>query len=186
MASVRNKVKNFGASLPSKVSRTFRKKENVAKRIGNTKRNVTLDSNVLVSYVVSKRDNTVNKKVVTKSTTDDRLMLTDVIYEECLRYADKPKARATKEEMTVGLKGITPHIIDISPVPPDSELMKKYKIRDQKDLKILYSVDMTDSVILVTMDDDFSDVKGMKAKIMNPAEYLRDDGKKKNQKKVVE
>lgn len=85
MSSVRNKVKEYKDSLPSKFSRMFRKKENVAKRIGNTKRNVTLDSSILISYVISKNDNTIIKKVVIKSTTDDRLMLTDVIFDECVK-----------------------------------------------------------------------------------------------------
>ena len=36
---------------------------------------------------------------------------------------------------------------------------------------------MADSVILVTVNNDFSDVKGLKAKIIDPAEYLREDHK---------
>jgi len=165
--------------LPSKVSRTFRRKKNVAKRIGNTKRNVTMDSSVLISYVISKKDNTINKKVVTKSTTDDRLMLTDVIYQECLKYTRGKNARVTKEEMSGKLKMIAPEIISISPVPSEKDLMKKYRIRDKNDLKILYSVDMTDSVILVTVDDDFSDIEGLKAKVMRPTEYLFEQEKVK-------
>jgi len=168
----------LGASLPSKISRTFRRRRNVAKRLGNRKRNVTLDSNVLIAYVTSKKDNSVVRKVVTKSMTDDRLMLTDVIYEECLKYANKKNSRATRGYISQELKSVQPNIIDISPIPSDADLLKKYKIRDKTDLKILYSVDMTDSVILVTMDDDFSDVEGLKARIMEPKEYLTDKGKK--------
>ena len=171
--------KGFIASMPSKLSRIFRRKENVAKRIGNTKRNVTLDSNVLIAYVTSKKDNSIIRKVVTKSMTDDRLMITDVIYEECLKYATKKDSKMTGEEISKKLLSVQSGIIDISPVPPDADLLKKYKIRDIKDLKILYSVDMTDSVILVTMDDDFSDVKGVKAKIMDPKQYLAEDRSKK-------
>ena len=48
-----------------------------------------------------------------------------------------------------------------------------YDIRDDDDLKILYSVNMTDSVILVTKDDDFKgNVAGIKARIMDPKSYF--------------
>jgi len=150
---------------------------------GSRKRKVTLDSSVLISYVISKRDDSVVKKVVTKSTRDDRLMLTDVIMDECVKYTEGRKARASKEEMTTKLKELSPRIIKISPVPPESELLKKYNIRDKTDLPILYSVETTKSVIFVTLDDDFTDVKGLKAKIMRPGEYLYDDKGKKNRLK---
>ncbi|MCL2032012.1 MAG: PIN domain-containing protein [Methanomassiliicoccaceae archaeon] len=175
--------KGFWAYLPSKLSRMFRRKENVDKRIGDTKRNVTLDSSVLISYVISKHNDTTVKKVVTKSVTDDRLMLTDVIFDECLRYTDKRKSRTTKENMSMKLRDVSPKIIDISPVPSTEELMKKYKVRDLDDLKILYSVEMTDSVILVTLDDDFTDVEGIKAKIMRPEQYLFEE-KDKNKRRA--
>jgi len=48
--------------------------QNGNKEIGKRtfkKRNVTLDSNVLISYVISKRDDTIVRKVVTKSITED-------------------------------------------------------------------------------------------------------------------
>ena len=144
----------------------------ISKYKNRKRRKVTLDSNVLISYVISKKDNTINKKVVIKSVTDDRLMLSDVIFEECLRHADGKKARATREEIASKLLEISPEIIQISPVPPTEDLLMRYKIRDLSDLKILYSVEMTESVILVTMDDDFSDVTDLKAKIMRPGDYL--------------
>jgi hypothetical protein len=90
--SVRKKISRTTSSIPSKISRTFRKKENVSKRIGNTKRNLTLDSDVHIAWVYSKKDGSVVGKVVTKSVTQDRLMLTDVIYDECIKQGDKRKA----------------------------------------------------------------------------------------------
>ena len=145
------------------------------------KRNVTVDSNVLIAYIVSKRENTVIAKVIEKSTNEDKLMLTDVIYDECIRYATKPRSRVTKKEAEAKLKKISPEIIKISPVPPNKELMKLYKIRDRGDLKILYSAEITNSVIIVTQDKDFSDVEGVRATIMNPKEYVFE---KVNNKKV--
>ena len=135
-------------------------------------RNVTLDTSVLIAWVITKDENSIVKKVVTKSITDDRLMLTDVIYEECLKYADKRKSKTSKDEISEKLTILSPNVVKISPIPPDEELLKKYKIGDTNDLKILYSVEMTDSVILVTYDDDFSDIEGVRAKIWSPVEYL--------------
>jgi len=139
------------------------------------KRNVTLDTNVLIAYVISKRNNSLSKKVVMKSITDDRLMLTDIIMDECLSYARSPRAKVTTAEMKEKLKEISDHIIELKPIPSVKELAERYRIKDINDLKILYSVEMTDSVILVTYDDDFRHgVEGIKARIMHPKKYLNE------------
>ena len=137
---------------------------------------MTLDTNVLIAYVISKHNNSVAKKVVTRSITDDRLMLTDIIRDECLAYTRKPGARVSWKTMDEKLKQICQDVIELKPIPCMNELLKKYKIRDPKDMKILYSVDMTDSVIIVTYDDDFLDggVEGIKARIMHPKDYLEE------------
>jgi len=137
------------------------------------RRNVTLDSNVLIGWLLSKKDDSVVRKVVIKSVNEDRLMLTDVIYAECLKHADGRKARISKEEIAAKLKGICPELIRITPIPPEDELAERYRIRDKTDLKILYSVEITESVILVTYDKDFfGDVWGVKAEILRPGDYL--------------
>jgi len=139
------------------------------------KRNVTLDTNVLIAYVISKKNNSLSKKVVMKSITDDRLMLTDIIMDECLRYTRTKQAKVTAAVMEEKLKEISDHIIELKPIPSVKELAERYRIRDIGDLKILYSVEMTDSVILVTYDDDFFDgVEGLKARIMRPYRYVED------------
>jgi len=145
--------------------------ENMLKK----ERNVTLDSSVLISYVISKKDDSIVKKVVTKSVTDDRLMITDIIADECLAYTDKQQAAVSRSVMWKKLKELCPQIIELKPMPSVKELQRRYKIRDVKDLKILYSVEMTDSIILVTYDDDFFDgVEGVKAKIVRPVDYLHE------------
>ena len=143
------------------------------------KRNITLDTNILVAWVLSKKEGSITRRVITKSITDDRLMLSDVICDECLGFAETKsgqKAKVTKEYIAARLDELNVNVIRISPVPSDDELKKMgYRIRDDEDLKILYSVSMTDSVTLVTRDDDFSgDVAGIKARIMDPESYLRD------------
>ena len=147
------------------------------------KRKVTLDSNVLIAFIVSKRNNTIIKKVVLKSVTEDQLMLTDVIYNECLLYAEQKGARASREEVSGNLVEISPKIIKITPMPSKEELLKRYQIRDEKDLQILFSVDKTKSVILVTMDKDFENATGVEAVIMDPKEYLQERGQKR--KKIL-
>jgi predicted nucleic acid-binding protein len=138
------------------------------------KRNVTLDTSVLIAWVISKDDNSIVKKIVLKAVNEDRLMLSDVIYDECLKYGDKRKAKVSREEIAAKLRELGP-VIRIKPVPSGEELLKRYSMRDAEDLKILYSVEMTNSVILVTYDDDFTgDVKGITARIMRPEIYLYD------------
>jgi predicted nucleic acid-binding protein len=133
-----------------------------------------LDTSVLIAWVITKNDDSIVKKVVLKAVNEDRLMLSDIIYDECLKYGDKRKAKATKEEIVAKLTELGP-VVRISPVPPEEELLKRYRIRDRDDLRILYSVEMTNSVILVTYDDDFSgDIGCITAEIMRPENYLYD------------
>jgi len=82
-------------------------------------------------------------------------MLADIIVEECLRRAIKPKSRVSIIEMRERLKEISSDIKVLRPIPSFRELSEKYNIRDKKDLKILYSADKTGSVIIVTQDRDF-------------------------------
>jgi len=115
------------------------------------------------------------RAVVFKSTNSDRTMISRPILEECERYSRKPNAKITAEEIRRILLTISPEIIDIGPVPDVDELKKMYSIRDPKDLPILYSADMTDSVILVTDDKDFETAEGIKAEIMGLLRYIYED-----------
>lgn len=141
------------------------------------RRNVTLDTNILVSYIISKKDRSVVKTVVTKTIQDDNLMISDIIRDEVLAYAEKKDAKATREQLQKGLDELNVPIVKVGPAPPASELQKKYGIRDIKDGKILYSVETTDSLILVTYDDDYFDGKlhGLDVEIMDPVVYLYED-----------
>ena len=143
---------------------------------------MTLDSNVLISYIISKNEESNTKKTFKKSITDDHLMLTDIIYEECMDFCDKLGSKIEEIDVSEKLNEVG-YVILLLPVPPTDELKKKYKIRDENDLKILYSADKTKSVILVTMDKDFDDVSGVNAKIMSPREYLNEGRKNKKAKK---
>lgn len=140
-------------------------------------RRVTLDSSVLIAYVISKKDDSVVKKVVMKSTTDDSLMITDVIMDEVLAFSEKKRSSATRECIEQAISGLDVPIVEIRPIPDEHALQARYGIRDIGDAKILYSVETTGSVILVTYDDDYFDgnVKGLDLEIMDPTVYLYED-----------
>jgi predicted nucleic acid-binding protein len=133
------------------------------------RKKVTLDSNVIISGVTygSKTAN----KAIDRSVEDDRLMMTNVIYDECMKHAkDKKKSQSVMKKR---LDEIAPNVIQIE-VPTQKELKKKYRIRDDNDYKILYSADVTNSKILVSGDNDFhqNDVKGPRGtKIVRTADY---------------
>ena len=146
------------------------------RRVANYSRRVMLDTSVLVSYVRSKRDGTIVKKVVTKSHTEDTLMMTNLLRDEVLKYADRSDNDLTREDIEFALDELNPIIQYVDPVENEA-LIDQYRIRDQNDLKILYSVDTTESEILVTYDDDFFavGVEGIEAEIMDPVAYLYED-----------
>jgi len=144
----------------------------------NEKRGVTLDSNVIIGHVISKHDNTLLRCVVMKCISEDIPMLTDVIVNECLNYTRKPHSKVSYALMKERLNDISADIIELEPIPSAEELEKRYKIRSRKDLRILYSAETTESVIIVTQDHDFNDVGGISAKIMGPEGYLYEEREK--------
>ena len=140
-------------------------------------RRVTLDTCVLISYIISKKDGSVVKKVVNKAKEDDELMITDIIRDELLKYPEKKGSRIGKKDIEDALKRLDVPIMVVGPPPSLEELVERYSIRDVADLPILYSVDLSRSTILVTYDDDFFDgsVQGVEVEIMDPLAYLRED-----------
>ena len=137
-------------------------------------RRITIDSNVIIASVFSKRDteDSTSKRVIIKCRTVDIPMITDIIVDECIRRTRRSKSKATTSEMIEELNNITLDIIKLKPLPPIEELAERYKIRDKRDLQILYSADMTESAIIITQDKDFfANVEGIKARIMSIYEY---------------
>jgi len=143
-----------------------------------TKRKITIDSNVIIAAAFSKGgpDGSTAQRVIIKCKTQDLPMLTDVIADECLKRARRPKSRVTISEMRAKLNDVSSEIINLKPVPSAGELKKIYKIRDIHDLKILYSADKTYSEIVITQDKDFFEgVEGINARIMDIYEYIKED-----------
>jgi predicted nucleic acid-binding protein len=142
------------------------------------KRRITIDSNVIIAAVFSKGgpDESTAQRAIIKCKTHDIPMLTDIVADECLKRARKPRSRVSISTMRTRLNDISSEIINLKPIPSIGELKKKYKIRDVRDLKILYSADITDSVIVITQDKDFfAGVDGIHAKVMDIYEYDKED-----------
>ncbi|MDR0791224.1 MAG: type II toxin-antitoxin system VapC family toxin [Methanomassiliicoccaceae archaeon] len=140
---------------------------------GDSKRNVTLDSNIIIGHAISKNDDSLLRCVVIKCVSEDIPMLTGAIVKECLNYTRKADSKISYTAMKKRLNEISTNVIELEPISME-ELERKYKIRAKKDLIILHSAEFTGSVIIVTQDQHFNDVKGVKAKIMHPKEYLHE------------
>jgi predicted nucleic acid-binding protein len=139
--------------------------------VGDTKRNITLDSNVIIGHAISKDDTSLLRCVVVKCVSEDIPMLTDAIVKECLCYTRKADSKISYTAMKRRLSEISSNVIELEPIS-EEELEKRYRIRAKKDLIILHSAEVTGSVIIITQDHHFNDVEGVKAKIMHPKEYL--------------
>ncbi|MCL2607692.1 MAG: PIN domain-containing protein [Methanomassiliicoccaceae archaeon] len=147
------------------------------------KRRVTVDANILIAYIVSKKEGSLERKVLIKAANDDRLLITDVIMDECINFAYKKEGRKrglTEAAIAAKIRELDLKIISIKPIPSDDELKAAgYAIRDDDDLKILYSVSTINADIFVTRDDDFKgDVRGIRAKIMDPVSYIREEDRR--------
>ena len=166
------------------IKKTNRPTRSLRIRIRNSvfgKRKVTLDTSVILSDIVF--DSKTAKEAVGKSTTDDEIMFTTIIYDECINFTGSKKNRKnmTKDEMDKQLKERFGGPIEID-TPSVEEMKKKYWVRDDEDLKILHSAELTRSKIIVTRDDDLLDpnMKGpKKVRIVEMYEYI---GRKKSKK----
>ena len=139
-------------------------------------RNITVDTDVLIEYLLSRKEGALTPKAIQKIVDEDRLMLTDVILHEAEDFADKKKSRGlTREGIRSKLVLLAGEPIVLEPIPSDEELGRIIEIEDPKDRKIVYSSNMTDSVILLTSDHHFYRVVGLKARVLKPDEYLYED-----------
>jgi len=140
------------------------------------RRNVTFDTNVLLEFVLSKKEDSVIRKAIAKAVEKDRLMLTDVILDEAMAYEQKDRTgKYDAETIRARLTGIAGDPIVISPIPDILDLKKMFEIDDEDDLKILWSAQMTNSVIIVTSDRHYFHVSGVRARILRPDEYLYEE-----------
>lgn len=103
-------------------------------------------------------------------------MISNIILMQCARQADKKRCALSREEIIAKVRELCPNVVEIA-IMPLNDLKARYSLRDESDLEVLYSADVLDADILITSDEDFYDpdrpVKGIRAKIMRPSEYLR-------------
>ena len=135
------------------------------------KRRVMLDSNVLISAIAYKTEDSV--AVMDKAKNDDFPVMTSVVRDECVDFTKKKKCRISKKQMEKELDSFSDDIVDVK-LPKQNVLKSKYRIRDEDDYKVLHAAEVADADILVTGDEDFYDnVKGPKKTIViRPKRYL--------------
>lgn len=142
----------------------------------NRKRRVSVDANVLMAAIAYRSK--VVPLVLDKIRTHDELIVSNIILFQCTRQSGKKGCNLDEESIRKAVLDICPDVAMIE-ILPIEELRKRYSIRDEEDLEVLYSVDATDSDILVTGDKDFYDVdrppRGVKVRFMRPREYLDEE-----------
>ena len=135
---------------------------------------IVIDTNVIMA-VVAYRSKTLRPDF-DKARREDDLVISNIILMQCVRQADKKKCILSKEEVLEKVREICPKVVDIE-ILPMTELKRRYSIRDDSDLEILYSADALDADMLITNDNDFYDPdfppKGIRARIMRPWDYMR-------------
>ncbi len=140
------------------------------------KRKVSVDANVLMAAIAYKSK--VAPLVLDKIRSRDDLIVSNIILLQCTRQAGKKNCQLDADSIRKAVLNICPEVVMIEVLPLE-ELHKRYSIRDEGDLEVLYSVDATHSDILITGDKDFYDKSwppsGVKVRIMRPREYLEEE-----------
>ena len=137
------------------------------------RRTVVVDTGVIMAVVAYRSKSLV--PVFDKARREDDLVISNIILMQCARQAGKKKCSLDRDEIIARVRELCPNVVEIAIVPLE-ELRRKYRMRDDSDLEVLYSADVLDADILITSDGDFFDEKrpprGIRARIMRPLEYL--------------
>lgn len=141
-----------------------------------SRRRVSVDANVLMAAIAYRSK--VAPLVLDKIRSKDDLIVSNIILLQCTRQAGKKNCPLDREAIRRAVLEICPDVVMIELLPLD-ELRRRYSIRDEGDLEVLYSADATHSDILITGDKDFYDEswppKGANVKFMRPRDYLEED-----------
>lgn len=124
-----------------------------------------VDTNVLVSLLVfsSKKMNQMMECIF----TEHQLVLSSYIVEELKDVARRKFAGKSDAIDTLLAKMDYEYVYT-----PDTLDETLFKIRDVKDYPVLYTAILEDVDILITGDNDFSDVDIEKPEILTPAEFI--------------
>lgn len=140
------------------------------------RRRVSVDANLLMAAVAYKSK--IMPEVIDKVRKRDTLVISNIIMFQCTRQSLKKKCNLAAEEISDAIFAMNPEVVMVDILPVE-ELSKRYSIRDESDLETLYSIDMSDTEIFLTGDDDFYDPirppTGVSVRFMRPREYL-DEG----------
>ena len=135
---------------------------------------IVIDSGVIMAVVAYRSRRLL--PVFEKAKKEDDLVISNIILMQCARQANKEKCELSRDEIIAKVKELCPNVVEIAILPLE-ELKKRYSIRDDSDLEILYTADVLDADIIIASDSDFFDIrnppKGIRARIMHPMEYLR-------------
>ena len=144
--------------------------------LSRSKRRVSVDANVLMAAIAYRSK--VAPLVLDRIRSRDNLVVSNIILLQCTRQAGKKNCCLDEDAIRRAVLEICPDVAVIEVLPLE-ELRRRYSIRDEGDLEVLYSADATHSEILITGDKDFFDEewppKGAEVCFIRPREYLEED-----------
>lgn len=132
---------------------------------------VVPDTNVLVTYVMSKSDKTPICAVFQKVKESDTLVVTNQIMQE-LYSLDLSKKKVSKDDVTRALRKLQPTMVFVC--NPSDEELSRFTIDDEDDKRILYSAKQVNAKIILTDDKAWfrDNVSGADVEIMDPYGYM--------------
>ena len=128
---------------------------------------VMLDTNVLISILIF---NGKELKILLKQITDNyKLVLSSYVLDE-LKEVVKRKFDNKLYDLEVFLYNLPFEVYYTPQIIINDEVIK---IRDIKDVPVLYSAIMSNVDVFVTGDKDFENIDVEKPEILTPSEFLR-------------
>lgn len=132
------------------------------------------DTNVFVTYIMSKSDQTLVCAVFDKVRTSDELIITNQVMSE-LYSLDLSRKHVTHLDITNALRKLQPRLIYVC--NPSAEDLSAFSIEDEDDKIILYSARESKADIILTDDKVWfkDDVYGADVEIIDPFGYVHYD-----------
>jgi len=126
---------------------------------------ITLDTNILISAILFP-DGRINE-LIRVIAAKHKLILSSFVIEELIGVI-KRKFTGKKEAVDRFLSKF-PYEMVYTPKEMRQDL---FQIRDEKDYPVLYTAIMEDVDILITGDEDFSDIEMERPEILTPTQFL--------------
>lgn len=126
---------------------------------------ITLDTNILISAILFP-DGQINE-LIRVIAAKHKLILSSFVIEELIGVI-KRKFTGKKEAVDRFLSKFTYEMV----YTPKEMRQDLFQIRDEKDYPVLYTAIMEDVDILITGDEDFSDIEIERPEILTPTQFL--------------